>query len=283
MKLISFSTREGQSFGVVQDGAVFDLKKRLGGRYTSLKALIAAGAFDEARRAASEGTGDHALAEVALEPVIPDPQQIFCVGLNYAEHVKETNRETTEQPVIFMRVPASQVGAGQPMLRPPESTQFDYEGEIAVIIGRGGRRIAEADAWNHIAGYSCYNDGSIRDWQRHTGQWGPGKNFFRTGAFGPWMVTSDEIGPNTLMTLVTRLNGKEVQRATTEMLIHGIAKQIAYLSTFTPLFPGDVIVTGTPGGVGAKRNPPLFMKAGDVVEVEVDRIGTLSNPVADEA
>jgi len=283
MKFASFSTHQGPSFGIVRDGRVFDLGKRLGGRYPDLKALIAADAFGEAAQAAKGSEGDYALSEVTLLPVIPNPEQIFCVGLNYAEHVKETNRETTEQPVIFMRLPASQVGHGQPMLRPPESQQFDYEGEIAVIIGRGGRRIAEADAWNHIAGYACYNDGSVRDWQRHTTQWGPGKNFYRTGAFGPWMVTSDEIEPNALMTLVTRLNGQEVQRATTQMLIHGIAKQIAYLSTFTPLAPGDVIVTGTPGGVGAKRNPPLFMKPGDVAEVEVDRIGVLSNPIADEA
>ncbi|AKJ67608.1 5-carboxymethyl-2-hydroxymuconate isomerase [Pandoraea thiooxydans] len=282
MRLISFSTPAGQSFGVVRDQAVFDLSKRLDGRFADLKSLIAADALAQARQACGTGDGDFALDTVTLEPVIPNPQQIFCVGLNYAEHVKETNRETTENPVIFMRVPASQVGAGSPMLRPPESVQFDYEGEIAVIIGRGGRRIAEADAWGHVAGYSCYNDGSVRDWQRHTGQWGPGKNFYRTGAFGPWMVTSDEIEPNAVMTLVTRLNGLEVQRATTEMLIHGIARQIAYLSTFTPLFPGDVIVTGTPGGVGAKRNPPLFMKAGDVVEVEIDRVGILSNPIADE-
>ncbi|MGF6506443.1 fumarylacetoacetate hydrolase family protein [Paraburkholderia sp. 32] len=283
MKLASFSTHLGSSFGIVRDETVFDLGKRLGGRYADLKALIAADAFREAAQAADGTQGDYPLSEVTLLPVIPNPEQIFCVGLNYADHVKETNRETTEHPVIFMRVPASQVGHGQPMLRPPESQKFDYEGEIAVIIGRGGRRIDEADAWNHIAGYACYNDGSVRDWQLHTGQWGPGKNFYRTGAFGPWMVTSDEIEPNAVMTLVTRLNGQEVQRATTQMLIHGIAKQIAYLSTFTPLSPGDVIVTGTPGGVGAKRNPPLFMKAGDVAEVEVDRIGVLSNPIADEA
>ncbi|MGF6605257.1 2-keto-4-pentenoate hydratase/2-oxohepta-3-ene-1,7-dioic acid hydratase in catechol pathway [Paraburkholderia sp. WSM4175] len=282
MKLASFSTHQGPSFGIVRDATVFDLGKRLGGRYADLKALIAADAFGEAAQAAEGTQGDYPLSEVTLLPVITNPGQIFCIGLNYAEHVKETNRETTEQPVIFMRVPASQVGHGEPMLRPPESQQFDYEGEIAVVIGRGGRRIAEADAWNHIAGYACYNDGSVRDWQRHTSQWGPGKNFYRTGAFGPWMVTSDEIEPNAVMTLVTRLNGQEVQRATTQMLIHGIAKQIAYLSTFTPLSPGDVIVTGTPGGVGAKRNPPLFMKPGDVTEVEVDRIGVLSNPVADE-
>jgi 2-keto-4-pentenoate hydratase/2-oxohepta-3-ene-1,7-dioic acid hydratase in catechol pathway len=283
MKLASFSSHLGPSFGIVRDEMVFDLGKRLGGRYADLKALIAANAYDEAAQAAEGARGDYPLSEVTLLPVIPNPEQIFCVGLNYADHVKETNRETTEHPVIFMRVPASQVGHDQPMLRPPESPKFDYEGEIAVIIGRGGRRIAEADAWKHIAGYACYNDGSVRDWQLHTGQWGPGKNFYRTGAFGPWMVTSDEIEPNALMTLVTRLNGQEVQRATTQMMIHGIAKQIAYLSTFTPLAPGDVIVTGTPGGVGAKRTPPLFMKAGDVVEVEVDWIGVLSNPIADEA
>jgi 2-keto-4-pentenoate hydratase/2-oxohepta-3-ene-1,7-dioic acid hydratase in catechol pathway len=282
MKFVSFSSSKGPSFGIVRDKAVFDLGTRLNGRFADLKALIAANAFDEAAHAIEGASADYTLSDVSLLPVIPHPEQIFCVGLNYAEHVRETNRETTEQPVIFMRLPASQVGHGQPMLRPPESQQFDYEGEIAVIIGRGGRRIAEAQAWEHIAGYACYNDGSVRDWQRHTGQWGPGKNFYRTGAFGPWMVTSDEIGPNAPMTLVTRLNGQEVQRATTDMLIHGIAKQIAYLSTFTPLFPGDVIVTGTPGGVGAKRTPPLFMKPGDVVEVEVDRIGVLSNPIADE-
>jgi 2-keto-4-pentenoate hydratase/2-oxohepta-3-ene-1,7-dioic acid hydratase in catechol pathway len=283
MRLVSFSTHQGPSFGIVRGNSVIDLGRRLTGRYADLKALIAADAFGEAVQATQGVQGDYPLSELTLLPVIPNPGQIFCVGLNYAEHVKETHREVTEQPVIFMRTPASQVGHGQPMLRPPESQQFDYEGEIAVIIGRGGRRIAEADAWHHIAGYACYNDGSVRDWQRHTTQWGPGKNFYRTGAFGPWMVTSDEIEPNALMTLVTRLNGEEVQRATTHMLIHGIAKQIAYLSTFTPLAAGDVIVTGTPGGVGAKRNPPLFMKPGDRVEVEVDRIGVLANPIADEA
>lgn len=286
MRLVSFSTHQGPSFGIVRGNSVIDLGKRLSGRYADLKALIAADAFGEAVEATQgvQGAqGDYPLSELTLLPVVPNPGQIFCVGLNYAEHVKETNREVTEQPVIFMRTPPSQVGHAQPMLRPPESRQFDYEGEIAVIIGRGGRRIAEADAWHHIAGYACYNDGSVRDWQRHTTQWGPGKNFYRTGAFGPWMVTSDEIEPNAVMTLVTRLNGEEVQRATTQMLIHGIAKQIAYLSTFTPLAAGDVIVTGTPGGVGAKRNPPLFMKAGDRVEVEVDRIGVLANPIADEA
>ncbi|ABE36864.1 fumarylacetoacetate (FAA) hydrolase family protein [Paraburkholderia xenovorans LB400] len=283
MKLASFSTREGPSFGIVRDQAVFDLGKRLNGRYPDMKTFIAADAFAQATQVIDAGQGDFQLSDVTLLPVIPNAGQIFCVGLNYADHIKETGRENTENPAIFMRFPPSQVGHRQAMLRPPESQQFDFEGEIAIIIGQGGRRIAERNAWRHIAGYACYNDGSIRDWQRHTGQWGPGKNFYRTGAFGPWMVTSDEIEPGASMTLVTRLNGNEMQRATTDMLIHGFAELIAYLSTFTPLSAGDVIVTGTPGGVGARRDPPLFMKPGDVTEVEVDRIGVLSNPIAEDA
>jgi len=163
------------------------------------------------------------------------------------------------------------------LILPRESSRLDYEGEIAVIIGTSGRRIAEAEAWNHVAGYACYNDGSIRDWQNATPQWTAGKNFWRTGAFGPWMVPASEIEPGQKMTLVTRLNGQEMQRASTDMLIHSIPRQIAYISTFTPLEPGDVIVTGAPGGVGAKRTPPVFMRPGDTVEVEVDAIGTLRN------
>jgi 2-keto-4-pentenoate hydratase/2-oxohepta-3-ene-1,7-dioic acid hydratase in catechol pathway len=168
------------------------------------------------------------------------------------------------------------------MVRPPESTQFDYEAEIAVVIGKSGRRIAESEVAQYIAGYACYNDGTLRDWQRHTSQWVPGKNFWKTGGFGPWLVTADEIPFGTLMTLTTRLNGVELQRATTAMMIHSIARQIAYVSTIAPLEPGDVIVTGTPGGVGARRTPPVWMKHGDVCEIEVDRIGVLSNPIADE-
>jgi 2-keto-4-pentenoate hydratase/2-oxohepta-3-ene-1,7-dioic acid hydratase in catechol pathway len=261
---------------------VVDLGAVLGARYTDLKALLTADALTEAAAVVAQGEAGFGLADVDLLPVIPNPGKIWCCGLNYGEHVRETNREVTEQPTFFLRVADSQVGHGQAMLRPPESTQFDYEAEIAVVIGRPGRRIAEADAGQHVAGYACYNDGSVRDWQRHTTQWVPGKNFWRTGGFGPWMVTSDEIPFGTLMTLTTRLNGQELQRATTEMMIHSIARQIAYVSTIAPLEPGDVIVTGTPGGVGARRTPPVWMKAGDVVEIEVDRIGVLRNTVADD-
>jgi 2-keto-4-pentenoate hydratase/2-oxohepta-3-ene-1,7-dioic acid hydratase in catechol pathway len=282
MKLVSFSRNGQQSYGAVTEKGVVDLGAVLGARYTDLKALLTADALTEAAAVVAQGEAGFGLADVDLLPVIPNPGKIWCCGLNYGEHVRETNREVTEQPTFFLRVADSQVGHGQAMLRPPESTQFDYEAEIAVVIGRPGRRIAEADAGQHVAGYACYNDGSVRDWQRHTTQWVPGKNFWRTGGFGPWMVTSDEIPFGTLMTLTTRLNGQELQRATTEMMIHSIARQIAYVSTIAPLEPGDVIVTGTPGGVGARRTPPVWMKAGDVVEIEVDRIGVLRNTVADD-
>lgn len=283
MKLLSFE-RDGQpGFGAVVDGGVVDLGQALGGRYADLQALLAADALDAARAVLAGRSADFPLDGLRLLPVIPNPGKVWCCGLNYGEHVRETNREITEQPTFFLRVADSQVGHGEAIVRPKESTQLDYEAEIAVIIGKPGRRIAEADAWDHIAGYSCYNDGSIRDWQRHTSQWVPGKNFWRTGGFGPWMVTADEIPPRTLMTLVTRLNGQEMQRATTAMMIHSIERQIAYVSAIAPLQAGDVIVTGTPGGVGARRTPPVWMKPGDVVEIEVDHIGVLRNTIADEA
>lgn len=287
MKLISF-IRDGRAgFGaVVGDEAtpgVVDLGAALGGRHADLKAVLAAGALGEVADALRGRAADFPLAGLQLLPVIPEPGKIWCCGLNYGEHVRETNREVTEQPTFFLRVADSQVAHGEAMLRPPESVQFDYEAEIAVIIGKAGRRVSEADAGQYVAGYACYNDGSVRDWQRHTSQWVPGKNFWRTGGFGPWMVTADEIPFDTVMTLSTRLNGVEMQRATTEMMIHSIAKQIAYVSTIAPLAPGDVIVTGTPGGVGARRTPPVWMKAGDVCEIEVDRIGVLRNPIADDA
>jgi 2-keto-4-pentenoate hydratase/2-oxohepta-3-ene-1,7-dioic acid hydratase in catechol pathway len=222
-------------------------------------------------------------SQLHLLPVIPNPGQIFCIGLNYGEHVRETGREVTETPVIFLRLTDSQVAHGQDILRPAESHRLDYEAEIAVVIGKGGRRIQEHDAWDHIAGYSCYNDGSVRDWQVATSQWTPGKNFYKTGGFGPWMVTSDEIAPGQVMRLQTVLNGQVLQDTTTDKMIHSIPRQIAYISTFIPLSPGDVIVTGTPGGVGNKRNPQIFLKPGDVCEIVVDAIGTLRNGVRDDA
>ncbi|MBO9515896.1 MAG: fumarylacetoacetate hydrolase family protein [Variovorax sp.] len=280
MKLISFHHQGRASYGVVQQGTqVLDLGAHFGTRAPDLKALIAAGLIDEAARLAASAPGTLELAQLVLDPVIPNPGKIVCVGLNYGEHVRETGREVTESPTLFLRVAESQVAHGDDIVLPRESTKLDYEGEIAIVIGEGGRRIAEADAWKHIAGYACYNDGSIRDWQTATPQWTAGKNFWRTGGFGPWMVTRDEIQDGQVMTLVTRLNGVEMQRTTTDKLIHSIPRQIAYISAFIPLCAGDVIVTGTPGGVGAKRTPPVWMKPGDVVEIEVDAIGVLRNGI----
>ena len=282
MRLISFVAGARRSYGAVLDKKVVDLGARIGAKYPDLKALIAGGELEYARSLARPENADLAIEAVAFLPVIPNPEKIFCIGLNYEDHRLETKREKTEHPTVFMRYAESQVGHEQPMLRPHESTMFDFEGEIAIVIGKPGRRIAEADAWSHVAGYSCYNEGSVRDWQRHTTQFGPGKNFFHTGAFGPWLVTADEIKADETLSLRTILNGQVMQQTDTSMMIFPIPKLIAYCSTFLPLSPGDVFVTGTPGGVGARRTPPVFMQDGDTVEIEVGKIGTLRNTVAVE-
>ncbi len=282
MKLISFLLQGKPSYGIVSGDDVLDLTPILGDRAPDLKALIAGNLLAAAAEALKSHKPTLKYSQLTLLPVIPNPNKIVCVGLNYAEHVRETGRETTESPAIFLRLSESQVAHGQDIVRPPESTRLDYEGEIAIVIGKGGRRISEADAWSHIAGYACYNDGSVRDWQVQTSQWTAGKNFWHTGGFGPWMVTADEIRPDQVMTLVTRLNGQEMQRTTTDKMIHNIPRQLAYISTFIPLEAGDVIVTGTPGGVGNKRTPPVYMKPGDVVEIDVDAIGILRNTIRDD-
>ena len=280
MKLSSYQTAQGESYGIVTAKGIVDLKRYLGNQYPDLKSLIAGNALAQAVQYAGAAP-DYQASDVTWLPVIPNPDKIVCVGLNYQEHVAETGRDNTEQPAIFLRVAESQVGHKQPIVRPRESTHMDFEAEIAVIIGTPGRRISQQDAFKHIAGYSCYNDGSVRDWQRHTIQWTAGKNFSQTGAFGPWMVTADEIPPGTRMTLSCRLNGERMQHATTEQMIFKIPKIIEYVSTWTELKPGDVLVTGTPGGVGARRTPPVWMKPGDRVEIEIDKVGILENSIAD--
>ena len=283
MKLISFLHQGAPAYGAVIGDDVLDLTPILGAQAPDLKTLLAKNLVGAAAQAVQAHKPTLKFSQLTLLPVIPNPGNIFCIGLNYGEHVRETGREVTETPVIFLRLADSQVAHGQDILRPAESHRLDYEAEIAVIIGQGGRRIREEDAWKHIAGYSCYNDGSVRDWQVATSQWTPGKNFYKTGGFGPWMVTSDEIAPGQVMRLQTVLNGQVPQDTTTDKMIHSIPRQIAYISTFIPLSPGDVIVTGTPGGVGNKRNPQIFMKPGDVCEIVVDAIGTLRNTIRDDA
>lgn len=221
--------------------------------------------------------------DVELLPVIPNPDKVLCVGIAYHAHRVETGRDESEAPIIFTRFANTQVGHLQPLLRPVESEQLDFEGEIAIVIGKTGRRIPVQEAWEYVAGYSCYNDATIRDWQHRTKQWTPGKNFVGTGGFGPWLVTRSEIPDGEPLTLVTRLNGEEMQRTTSDLLIFSIPEIIAFCSTFTELVPGDVIATGTPGGIGGKRNPPVWMKPGDVIEVEVSSVGTLRNTIKDDA
>jgi 2-keto-4-pentenoate hydratase/2-oxohepta-3-ene-1,7-dioic acid hydratase in catechol pathway len=280
MRLATFSTAQGASYGIVTAKGIVDLKRYIGNQYPDLLSLIAGNGYAEAGKHAG-ASPDYKESDISFLPVIPNPGKILCVGLNYQDHVVETGRDNTEQPAIFIRVAESQVGHKQPIVRPKESKNLDFEAEIAVIIGKAGRRITQKDAWSYIAGYSCYNDGSVRDWQRHTIQWTAGKNFTRTGGFGPWMVTADEIPPGTKLELSCRLNGERMQHATTDQMIFKIPKIIEYVSTWTTLQPGDVLVTGTPGGVGARRNPPVWMKPGDKVEVEIDKVGILENSIAD--
>jgi 2-keto-4-pentenoate hydratase/2-oxohepta-3-ene-1,7-dioic acid hydratase in catechol pathway len=281
MKFATFKANRTATWGVIDGEDAIDLGTVLRDRYPDLKSVIASNALHEAAEQAGDAKR-YPLAEIEWLPVIPNPDKILCVGLNYEMHRKETGRAEVENPTIFTRFANSQTGHLANIIRPRVSHELDFEGELAVIIGKAGRYITRADAWSHIAGYACYNDGSVRDFQRHTHQFTPGKNFPDTGAFGPWMMTPDELGELGPLRIQTRVNGQVVQDATFEQMIFDIPRIIEYCSSFTKLEPGDVIATGTPGGVGAKRTPPLWLKPGDTVEVEIDRLGTLRNGIADE-
>ncbi len=282
MKLASFMLNGKATYGAATDGGLVDVGAKLGSKYPDLKAVLAAGALDEVKAAADGAPAAGSVDDAHFLPVIGNPDKIVCIGLNYKSHIEETGRSDSDYPSIFTRWANTQVGHNQPMILPKNSDKYDYEGELAVVIGKRARHVSEADALDYVAGYSCYNDGSIRDWQRHTTQFIPGKNFPGTGGFGPWMVTTDEIPDPSALELMTRLNGTELQRSKTNLLVFDVPFLIRYISEFTFLEPGDVIVTGTPGGVGFKRNPPVFMKDGDTVEVEITGIGTLVNPIAAE-
>ena len=281
MKFASFEIGNRSSWGVIKGAEAIDVGSLLRDRYPDLKSAIAADALSAARDATGNAKR-YPIADITWLPVIPNPDKILCIGLNYETHRKETGRSEVEHPTVFGRFANSQTGHLTSIIRPKLSHDLDFEGELAVIIGKPGRHIARSDAWGHIAGYACYNEGSVRDFQRHTHQFTPGKNFPGTGAFGPWMMTPDELGDVTPLRLQTRLNGEIVQDATIDQMIFDIPRQIEYCSSFTRLEPGDVIATGTPGGVGSRRTPPLWLKPGDIVEVEIDRLGALRNGVADE-
>ncbi len=284
MKLLSFINQGRETWGAVVGDAVVDLGATRSGQPT-LADYIASGDYLKAAEHVKGLKPVAKLSEITFLPVIPRPEKIVCAVRNYMDHHQEVvaagmQRELSEFPPIFLRVWRSQVAHGQPIVRPRVSESLDWEGELAVIIGKGGRDIAEADVASHIAGYSCYNDGSVREWQFHAKQIASGKNFEATGGFGPWMVTADEIAPDRQLKLQTRLNGEVVQDSHTGHMIFPVARLISYASTIFTLVPGDVIVTGTPAGVGWSRKPPRFMKPGDVVEVEIEGIGVLRNPIA---
>ena len=281
MKLATFRISGSTTWGIIEGEEATDVGAVLRDRFADLKSAIAAGALPDLGTHAGQAQR-YPLSAIEWLPVIPNPDKILCIGLNYETHRKETGRSEVAHPTIFARYANSQTGHLANIVRPRVSTDLDFEGELAVIIGKPGRYISKADAPGHVAGYACYNDGSVRDFQRHTHQFTPGKNFPDTGAFGPWMVTPDELGDLGPLRLQTRVNGQVVQDTKIELMIFDVPRQIEYCSSFTRLEPGDVIATGTPGGVGAKREPPLWLKPGDTIEVEIDKVGLLRNGVADE-
>jgi 2-keto-4-pentenoate hydratase/2-oxohepta-3-ene-1,7-dioic acid hydratase in catechol pathway len=282
MKLISFSAQGRQSYGVVNGEKVHDLGRRIGASCPTLRTAIAAGAIETAAKDAANAAPDFQLAQIKLLPPITDPDKIICIGLNYKAHAAEGGFKIPENPQLFARLTNTLVAHDAPMIRPRQSGDFDYEGELAIVIGRGGRHIAAKDALKHVAGYSCFNDGSIRDFQfKHSLT--AGKNFPLTGGFGPWIVTTDEIPDPSKLTLTTRVNGTQVQHKGIDDMIFDVPTIIAYVSSWTQLLPGDVIATGTPEGVGFARKPPLWLKPGDTVEIDISKIGVLRNGVVMEA
>ena len=283
MKLISYRRAGKQHFGAVAGDGVIELTDRVAGASDLASLLADAQLTAQAREIAAGGKADYALASVALEPVIPRPGKVICVGINYVAHAAEAGRKLGEYPVIFQRYTETLIAHGAPLLRPQVSASFDFEAELAVVIGKGGAHIDPANAMEHVAGYTCFNDASVRDWQFHTHQYGMGKNFNATGSLGPWLVTADEIPDYRELTVTGLLNGEQMQIGKLSELAFDIPTLISYVSKALPWNPGDILATGTPSGIGFKRNPPVYLKAGDTFEVVISQIGTLSNPVADEA
>ena len=284
MKLLSFEAEGRPRFGAVAGEGVVDLGARLHG-VPDLRTLIARDLLDDARRALESATVDYRLDEIAFAPPIPLPEKVLCIGVNYRDRNAEyrDGSDAPRYPSVFLRTPGSLVGHQAPILRPPESPQLDYEGEIALVIGKRGRRIPRERAREYVFGLTCMNEGTIRDWLRHAKfNVTQGKNFGASGSAGPWIVPVEEIGSFDALTVTTRVNGELRQHDTTANLAFPFDHLVAYLSTFAELMPGDVIATGTPTGAGARFDPPRYLVPGDVVEVEVAGVGTLVNPVRDE-
>ena len=278
MKLLSFGAGGKDYFGAVSGDGIITLNDKTG--QPDLRTALAAGAMDAMHKAAKDSRPDRKLADVRFLPVIPNPNKILCAGVNYRSHAAEVGRELPKQPSMFVRFTDTLIGHEGEMIRPAVSDNFDFEGELTLVIGKGGRHIKAERALDHVAGYTCFVDGSVRDYQKFSVT--SGKNFPGTGPLGPWLVTTDEIPDPGKLTLTTRLNGAQVQHSPTSQLIYSIPQIIAFCSDFTTLTPGDVIATGTPEGVGHGRKPPLWIKAGDTLEVEITSIGTLRTRIVDE-
>jgi 2-keto-4-pentenoate hydratase/2-oxohepta-3-ene-1,7-dioic acid hydratase in catechol pathway len=284
MRLLSFAVGDYVSFGAVSGDAIVDVGRLFSERYPTLGSVLRAGELHRAMALGGSSKATIALDEIRYLPPVTDPEKIICIGINYGNRNAEykDGAEAPQYPSVFMRTPGSLVGHLEPILNPPESNQLDYEGEIVLVIGKGGRRIAAADAWQHVAGLTLMNEGSVRDWLRHSKfNVTPGKNFERSGSLGPWLVTADELEPDGELHLMTRVNGELRQDDTTANLIFNFDYLLSYITTFTTLKPGDMIVSGTPTGAGARFDPPKWLKPGDVVEVTVPEIGTLRNGVED--
>lgn len=284
MKIASYRAEGADRVGLVGSDGLVDLGRRL--NVGGMRDLLERDLVREAR-AFHDAPADHRIGAVEFLPVVPDPPHVFCIGINYLDHLREVqaagvSRALPQHPSVFVRFAETLVGHETPMLRPRVSSQLDYEAELAIIVGKAGRFIKEADAFEHVAGYACFNDGSVRDWQFHTTQVTPGKNFPASGGLGPWLVTSDEISDPHRLDVKLVLNGRTLQHGNTRDFIFDIPKIVSYLSAFTALRPGDVIATGTPAGVGFSRKPPIFLEPGDVCEVQIEGIGTLRNPVVEE-
>ena len=278
MKLLSFVADGKECFGAVSGDGVVTLNDKIG--QPNLRAALAAGALDAMRKAVKTAMPDRKLADIKFLPVIPRPEKILCAGINYRSHAAESGRELPQQPSMFVRFADTLVGHDGALIRPKVSDHFDYEGELALIIGKPARHVAPERALDHVAGYTCFVDGSVRDFQKFSVT--SGKNFPGTGPLGPCLVTADEIPDPSKLTLTTRLNGVQVQHAPTDQLIYSVPQIVAFCSDFTALAPGDVIATGTPEGVGMRRTPPLWMKPGDTLEVEISGIGVLRAHVVEE-
>lgn len=278
MRYLSFSVDGRDTFGVVAAGGVVDLGKRFGDQFPSLRHLLAhdASIVDE--------PADYALGEITFLPPIADPVHIWCLALNYVEHHDEVQnagrvQELPKQPAVFARARDSLTAHEWPLRHPGVSEQFDFEGELAVVIGKPGFQIAAANAFEHVFGYTVMNEGSVRDWQFHTRQITPGKNFLHSGSIGPWIVSRDEVGDVDDLRITTTVNDTVMQNDVAGSMVHKIPRFIEYVSSIAPLHTGDILATGTPSGVGFSRTPPVFLRAGDVCEITIDRVGTLRNHV----